>query len=111
MPWSKTGREPSLELVEASLRIIKECDPHSWVLEKVRGSIKYIGKLLGPPKQRHGPFFLWGKFPSFRAKVAPFKERLSSRRRAERAKVPNVVSEAIAIACERSLVCPEFSSP
>lgn len=71
-----------------------------WVLENVRGATKYINPVLGKPRQSHGPFFLWGVFPGFRAKVLPFKEKLSSTQRAERAKGTFALSESLAKACE-----------
>lgn len=102
MPWCRTGKTPSLDLVLAGLRIVRECGPKWWVLENVRGATKYINPLLGKPRQSHGPFFLWGVFPHFKCKVLPFKEKLSSKQRAERAKVPVALSESLAAACEQS---------
>lgn len=104
MPWKRTGNRPSLELVEAARRITREVRPQWWVLENVRGATKYLNPLLGEPKQSHGPFFLWGQFPTFRCRVPPFKEKLSSARKAERAKVPYRLSLALAVACETSLM-------
>lgn len=104
MPWCRTGNVPSLALVQSALRVIHECDPDWWVLENVRGSIKYIAPLLGKPKQSHGPFFLWGQFPPFRCRVKFFKGRLSSQSRAERAMIPTVLSESLARAIESNLL-------
>lgn len=104
MPWCRTGVAPSLALVESALRIVRECGPAWWVIENVRGAIRPFAPLLGPPKQSHGPFFLWGQFPPFRATVRPFKERLSSSQRARRAKVPAAISESLAAAVERNLL-------
>jgi site-specific DNA-cytosine methylase len=104
MPWCRTGATPSLDLVRAAVRIVGECDPQWWAIENVRGAIKWLTPLLGKPRQSHGPFFLWGTFPRFRCPVKPFKERLSSARRAERACVPNALSKALAVACESSIL-------
>lgn len=104
MPWCRTGEPPSLALVEAALRVIRECDPDWWVLENVRGAVKWLRPVLGEPKQSHGPFFLWGQFPPFRCRVRPFKERLSSARRAERAMIPVHLSAALASAVESNLL-------
>lgn len=103
MPWCRTGAPPSTALVRSALRIISECDPVWWVLENVKGSVKWLAPFMGGPRQSHGPFFLWGQFPEFRAAVKPFKEKLSSARRAERACVPVALSSALAAACEGSL--------
>ncbi len=94
--------EPSMGLVLAAKRIIEAVNPRWWVVENVRGASKYLTPLFGKPRV-YGPFFLWGDFPAFECKVVPFKERLSSSRRAERAKVPESLSAALAAACESSL--------
>lgn len=103
MPWCKTGKPPSLALAEAAKRIIAECRPKWWVVENVRGAVKYLAPLFGRFRQSCGPFFLWGEFPAFACRVKPFKERFSSARRAERAKVPYELSAALAAACESVL--------
>lgn len=95
MPWCRTGETPSMELVNAALRIIRECRPTYWVLENVRGALPYLNPLLGPPRVIAGPFHLWGHFPPFRLHVRPFKERLSSRQHVQRAAVPARLSAAL----------------
>jgi hypothetical protein len=54
-----------MELVRESLRIIREVNPRFWILENVRGSLKYIEPVLGPPKIIIKPWYLWGKLPPF----------------------------------------------
>ena len=100
MPWCRTGKQPDMSILEGCLRVIREADPELWCVENVRGAIKYFAPLLGKPRQSHGPFFLWGNFPAFSCRVRPFKEKLSSARRAERAKVPWELSDRLAAACE-----------
>lgn len=99
MPWCRTGAAPSMALVESARRVIAEVAPVWWVVENVRGATRHLTPLLGEPRS-YGPFFLWGVFPAFRCRVRFFKERLSSTRRAERAKVPAALSRALAKACE-----------
>jgi hypothetical protein len=94
----------TVDLVRAALRVIEECQPTWWVIENVRGAVKWFAPILGEPKQVHGPFYLWGSFPPFRCRVRPFKEKLSGKQRAERAKVPLCVSRALADACESNLL-------
>ncbi len=106
MPWKRTGKTPSLTLVEAARRVIAEVRPQWWVIENVRGATRYLTPLLGEPRS-YGPFFLWGVFPAFRCRVRFFKERLSSTQKAERAKVPFALSLALAKACESQV---EFES-
>lgn len=102
MPWCRTGRPPSLELVRATLRIVEAVRPRFWCLENVRGAIPHLRPLLGPPIASSGPVFLWGRLPAGLTlpRVAPYKERLSSRRRAERSQIPYPISEAVALAVE-----------
>lgn len=99
MPWSRTGSAPDMALVEATLSVVKELRPTWWVMENVRGAVPWIGS----PALTCGPFFLWGCFPPFECHVEPFKERLSSTQRAERAKVPYALSDALACAIEGTL--------
>lgn len=96
MPRCRTGRPPSLALVEAAQRIIRECAPDAWVIENVRGAIPCLNAMFGRYTHRAGPFFLWtGGVQPFKVDVPPFKEKLSSRDRAKRAKVPYAVSAAV----------------
>jgi hypothetical protein len=104
MPWCRTGVDPSTVLVESAIRIIGECGPAWWVLENVRGSIKWLRPILGEPAQSVGPFFLWGRFPAFSARSSKRrKESMSSSWKAERARVPYELSRALAVACESTL--------
>lgn len=100
MPWCRTGKAPSMELVEAARRIIRESGARFWCIENVRGAVPY----LGSPTETCGPFFLWHNMP-FRVAhyVAPFKERLSSSAAAERAKIPAALSLAVLCCVEMSM--------
>jgi hypothetical protein len=50
---------PSMALVEASRRIIREVNPTWWVIENVRGAVRF----LGPNYQTAGAFYLWSNLP------------------------------------------------
>lgn len=102
MPWCRTGQTPSLELVNAAKRIIDESQVATWVIENVRGATKYLNPLFGKPRS-YGPVFLWGEFPRFKAKVNPWKERLSSTRKAERAEIPWAIGDGLRRAIENDL--------
>lgn len=99
MPWCKTGKEPDLSIVNACKRIVAECKPRYWILENVRGAVRWLGK----PSAIIGPFYLWGVFPdigliqlhNFRK-----KETYSSKQAQLRSKIPHELSLAIAIAIE-----------
>jgi hypothetical protein len=104
MPWCRTGKPPSLELVRAAVRVIQETDPVWWVLENVRGAVKWLRPVLGEHAQSVGPFYLWGRFPPLRCRYQKrHKESMSSSWKAERARVPVELSEALAVACASSL--------
>jgi len=114
MPWSKTGKSPDMTLVMAALRIVSEAQPRFWVLENVRGAIRWFKPVLGAPRAIVGPFHLWGFFPELgRVDTSSWrkKESLPSSARAQRAKIPYELSLAMAMACERqaTLSLPECS--
>ena len=58
--------EPDLSLVEAAIEIIEMLQPKYWVIENVRGAVKWFKPLLGEQRKviNHS-LFLWGNFPSF----------------------------------------------
>lgn len=106
LPWLR-GKypPPSLALMLAARRVIADCGPTWWVIENVRGAVKWFAPHLGPVRCQVGQAFLWGRFPDLgRVRVRPHKERLSSRRRAERAMIPYPISLALARACESTLL-------
>jgi hypothetical protein len=97
MPWCKTGAVPSLALIHAAQRVIREAGPRYWVIENVRGAVPY----LGAPRAICGPFYLWGHFPlPGIVRTGRKKESYSSSWRAERARIPYALSEAFAVAIE-----------
>ena len=103
MPWSRTGRSPDMSIVQAARRLVDEIQPRYWVVENVRGAVRHFAPLFGSPRLIVGPFFLWGHFPALdglRVKMRA-KESYSSTQRAERAKVPHALSEALAVAIEQ----------
>ena len=67
-PKSKARRAgedftPDTSVVQACKDIIDHFSPQWWALENVIGAIEDISPLLGPPKQIHGPFVIWGTIP------------------------------------------------
>lgn len=106
MPWCRTGNVPSVDLVREAMRVIDQAKPRFWVIENVRGSLKWLRPILGQPIAHLGPVWLWGVVPDgivWPAHVAPYKQNLSSRRRAERSRIPVAISEALAKAVEDAL--------
>lgn len=108
MPWSKTGSTPDLSIVLACKRIINEAHPRFWVIENVQGAISWFKPILGNYRVHYGPFYLWGFFPlpgDFKL-IYKKKESYSSLRKnakAKRAKIPEQMSLALAIAVEGQL--------
>ena len=74
--------------------------PRYWIIENVKGAIKYFGR----PVMMVGPFALWGFFPPIPDVKIDYrkKETLSSSRSEERAFIPLALSQAVALAVEQS---------
>lgn len=67
--------EPSMDLLEATLDIIRIVKPRYWVIENVHGSQKYFAKYGLVQKQKHGAHVLYGNFPMFHTRDLPTKDR------------------------------------
>lgn len=65
--------DPSMELLEATLEIIRITKPRYWVIENVVGSISYFSDFGLVPRQIHGPHVLYGNFPKFECGPLPTK--------------------------------------
>jgi site-specific DNA-cytosine methylase len=105
MPWCRTGREPSVDLVHASLRLVELLKPRYWVLENVKGSIKYINPILGKWSAHIGALFLWGEHPEMvYPKLTGHKQQYDGSKRgtARRSQVPYEISRAFAVAVEQA---------
>jgi len=63
MPWCKTGNNPDISIVLACKRIIEEVQPRYWIIENVKGAVRWLEPFLGPYRCNVGPFYLWGFFP------------------------------------------------
>lgn len=101
MPWCRTGKEPSVDLVRETLRIVNEIKPRVWLMENVRGAEKYITP-LAPPMFRIGWRLFWGEFPDFYAPPETrTKESMSSSAKRERAKIGYPISLAVCLAAEK----------
>lgn len=103
MPWCSTGKSPDMSIVLACKRIIDESAPNFWVIENVKGAVKYFESILGRPRTVYNPYYLWGNFPLLdRLKIKrKKKEAYSSTQKAERAKVPYSISLAMALGIEQ----------
>ena len=90
----RAGEEwnPSLELLEATLDIIRITKPRYWVIENVHGSQRYFAQCGLTPRQKHGAHVLYGNFPMFHTENLPTKadrdQRWSEIRSNHRAYIP-----------------------
>jgi site-specific DNA-cytosine methylase len=103
LPWIRSSDAPSLELVQATLDWIAAVRPRWWVVENVRGAIRWVKPLLGEPRHQARPWFLWGEFPPIRFAPGHWKRCRAVRNAARRAAVPLALSHALAVAIESTL--------
>lgn len=105
----RAGEEynPDMSLLEATIDIIDMLQPKYWVIENVRGALKWFKPYLGEQKQviNHS-IFLWGNYPSFDPGEieSKFKNEGSSRdplRANKRALIPFSVSNELRRAIEQ----------
>lgn len=77
---NREGKEwnPSLELLEITLEIIKIIQPRWWVIENVMGSQRYFERLGLIPHQIHGSCVFYGNFPKFETPSMPTKQQKDS---------------------------------
>lgn len=91
--------EPSMDILDCGLDIIRLLQPKYWIVENVRGASPFFSQLMGKPRQINEAYFFWGNFPSFVPEDFPSKAEKDERRgpmRANiRAKVPIEISEAL----------------
>jgi len=92
-------------LVKETKRIIDLLQPKYWIIENVRGAIKYLKPILGEPTMIIDSIVLWGRFPKF-AMPPDFKHIKDDKawstdpmRANKRALIPYAVSDA----CRQSI--------
>lgn len=97
------GCNPSTDLLQKIIAIIKELNPDYWIIENVRGAVPFFKPLLGKPIKRIGSRYLWGKFPMFDAepKYGKWKLPRTSDRAAKRSIIPRSLALNFCVACER----------
>ncbi len=94
MPPGRASRRPSLELVFATMSLVRDLRPKFWIMENVVGAIPF----LGAPLQKIGPFCLWGYFPRIEAPLDVVEHRKMTRERrtaVARAAIPYSLSAAV----------------
>lgn len=101
--WYKNPASPSLALVKRCVEVVAAVQPRFWILENVQGAVQWLTPLLGAPSLVRRPINLWGKFPAVHYARRVWKEKLSSRRPADRACMPYALSLAVARSVESVL--------
>jgi len=102
--------EPSLDILECGMRIITMLEPRYFVVENVKGAIKFFEPILGKPNQINQAYVLWGRFPGFVPPPFPEKKDKDKRHSPIRAnilaEVPIELSAALvqAIDTQRSIL-------
>lgn len=102
MPWLRPAQSPDMSIFFACLNIIHKSDPRFWVIENVRGAARYFLPYIGKPAYIYGPFYLWGHFPAlpkFQLRMKK-KESYTGKQRELRAKIPQALSEKLAVSIE-----------
>jgi hypothetical protein len=96
-----TLKAPILKLVLETFRIITTVKPRFWCIGNVHGSSQFISCALGPHRGVWAGRYLWGNFPDLGdVRVeARRKESMSSAWRAQRAKIPPALAQAMLRAC------------
>lgn len=96
--------EPSMDILDCGLEIIRMLKPKHWIVENVRGASPFFSQLMGNPRQINEAYFFWGNFPSFVPDAFPSKAEKDERRNPLRAnvrgKIPIQISEALLAAVE-----------
>tara|TARA_R110000822_G_scaffold134911_3_gene272573 strand:- start:268 stop:879 length:612 start_codon:yes stop_codon:yes gene_type:complete len=103
--------KPNLEILFAVMDIIKMLKPRFFIIENVKGSIRYFEEHLGQPRCSHGSFWFYGNFPLFEVNE-PLKNKSKNDKGSKhplrvqyRALIPLPISKSIknAIECQTSL--------
>jgi hypothetical protein len=108
LPWNHDKIIPDMLIVLACKDLIDEIKPRYWVIENVRGAIKWFRPVLGNPYFSCKPYFLWGSFPdiSHIRKLPGKRTHNTSANSARRAKIPHKLSMALALAIEQTVELP-----
>ena len=96
---TRSSRSPELgmPLVKAAKRIIDQAKPRAWIIENVRGAVKYISPLLGEPlnrgAQQNNGVWLWGNIDP----IIPLMRKNTDGKKdsRERALIPYPIADAV----------------
>lgn len=108
---SREGRleeyQPDMSILKATLDIIKLLNPTYYIIENVKGAIRYFEPYLGQPNQSFKAWNFWGKFPSMQVNVAnlPTKASLDKRHSDLRTNYRSVVPYEISMSLLHAIEC------
>lgn len=107
--------EPSMELLEATLEIIRIVKPRYWIIENVVGSRTYFEEFGLQVKQIHGPHVFYGNYPMFSPGPIPTKASKDKHsgnplRANHKALIPFTISESLRIAIIEQTTLFDFTS-
>ena len=93
----KEKKLPSMDLVNATKRIIEEVQPDYWIVENVVGAVRFLNPIFGKYSKHVGSRYLWGSFPIFDTSHKYGKWRLppGESRKSDRALIPKSISKAL----------------
>lgn len=102
-PWSNVLK-PDMSILEGCLKVIRDAAPKFWVIENVRGAVKWFTPYLGYPRWINHPWYLWGDFPNIEyLKLQANKHTDIIRTSWKRARTPYKLAWAIGYHIEHDL--------
>jgi hypothetical protein len=105
-PKSSKPYSPDMTLLNLTIELIETVKPRYWIIENVKGAIEFFEPLLGGPKAIIGPYYLWGNFPLFNARLPANYSKENDEDRYGRILRPNaraMVPIEISEACRQSI--------
>ena len=109
---SREGRlkdyEPNMDILQAVKDIIQMLNPRYYIIENVKGAVRYFKPFVGQYSQRIGAYFFWGKFPTLKVDGSriPNKSELDTHnqdplRANRRGHIPFEISNALKLGIEQ----------
>ena len=95
--YSREGRleeyDPDMSILNCVLDIVEMLQPRYYIIENVRGAIRYFEPILGKPRQSIKSWYFWGNYPTIVADIdkLPLKKDLDKRHSPLRANYRGVV--------------------
>ncbi len=106
--------EPDMSIVKACLDIIDYIKPTWWILENVKGAVRFFKPVIGLHRQAVGnkqypQFYLWGNFPYLSMKPGWTHTKIEHRDPQKRALIPFEISLQVKRAVEQQTMLRSWS--